>query len=831
VKARGPNWIPFLVGGVVVLLTITLQLLPGIIPAFDVFHRLEWMTFDWRVRRALAFPAPTASNLAAVFIDDETLEEAKEIRPIQMGAGWPFYRQIHGAVLRELHAQGARVVGVDIIFDQLRKQDPPVVLSKQTALALGFSAEQVEQAPYFQPPVQAPGQTQKPLSILIESDDFFSFCLRQSRNVVLAALPKLLPHPAFMTNALAIGHVEGSKAEASEQDSDGILRRFKAFDTFRLWHPAIRAYAEKHHLSLDSAQINESQIQLRDVDEWKTHVIRMDSDRFRFRDGDGSVELVPVNPGTRPFADTRLWQMGIVLAARQLNLDLDRAEIDSSRGRIVLPGPAGMTRTIPIDSYGRFLIDWNLTWNDPRILSLSYSAVVTMDELRHDPEGNSTNYLYYLQELRKETGKSNWIGDFPFRDKLVIIGSTMTGNNLSDLGPSPLSKQTFLISAHWNVANSLITGRFVRTAPLWVEILFGCAICALGFFVTWRSRVVWASVWILAIAIVYALAGLVLYVQFRFWLPLVMPLLSLLLLHASLETYWLVFAQKEQRRVKAIFSKLVSPDVVDELLQEERLALGGARRPVTVYFADVRGFTEFTDVGHARAEEFVRQKGLDPRQAEVYLDEHAREVLATINLYLGTVANVVKKHHGTLDKYIGDCVMAFWGAPTPNPNHALSCVQAAIEAQREIHQLNRERQADNKRRESENLRRQTDGQAPFPLLPLLSFGTGINTGIVTVGLMGSDEHILNYTVFGREVNLASRLETVSGRDRILVSAATFAEIQRLDPALAEGFVKQPLVYIKGFIQPIEIYEAPWKLPVAAEPVPGTADSPTPTVLR
>jgi class 3 adenylate cyclase len=92
----------------------------------------------------------------------------------------------------------------------------------------------------------------------------------------------------------------------------------------------------------------------------------------------------------------------------------------------------------------------------------------------------------------------------------------------------------------------------------------------------------------------------------------------------------------------------------------------------------------------------------------------------------------------------------------------------------------------------------------------LSFGTGLSTGIVTVGLMGSNEHILNYTVFGREVNLASRLEALSGRDRILISAATFAEIQRDDPALAARCVKQGPVLVKGFHQSLELYEVPWR---------------------
>ena len=100
------------------------------------------------------------------------------------------------------------------------------------------------------------------------------------------------------------------------------------------------------------------------------------------------------------------------------------------------------------------------------------------------------------------------------------------------------------------------------------------------------------------------------------------------------------------------------------------------------------------------------------------------------------VADTVIRHDGTLDKFIGDCVMAFWGAPTPNPKHALACVRAAIEAQRAIYELNQQRSTENKKRELENLALIAAGQPPKPMLPILLLGSGINTGMATVGLDG-----------------------------------------------------------------------------------------------
>ena len=182
-----------------------------------------------------------------------------------------------------------------------------------------------------------------------------------------------------------------------------------------------------------------------------------------------------------------------------------------------------------------------------------------------------------------------------------------------------------------------------------------------------------------------------------------------------------------------------------------------------------------------------------------------------MNLYLSAIADTIKKHQGTLDKYIGDCVMAFWGAPSPNPNHAEYCVRAAIDAQRAIHALNTDRFAENKRREEENKARSSTGQGMLPLLPLLKLGTGINTGKVTVGLMGSEDHILNYTVFGREVNLASRLEGVSGRDRIVISEATFQELLQTSPELAKTCVELPPVTVKGIRAELRIFKVPWEI--------------------
>jgi adenylate cyclase len=312
------------------------------------------------------------------------------------------------------------------------------------------------------------------------------------------------------------------------------------------------------------------------------------------------------------------------------------------------------------------------------------------------------------------------------------------------------------------------------------------------------------------IACLYAGIASQVYVHSRIWLPLVSPCAGLVFTHFALVTYRAIFEQSERRRIKGVFDKIVSPNIVSELLRTEKLSLGGARRNVTVFFADVRGFTGLTDESHANATAYVAERHLTGAEAEAYFDSQSEELLRTVNLYLGAIADIVKKHQGTLDKYIGDSVMAFWGAPTPNERHALTCVRAAIEAQRALHQLNQQRAADNKRREEDNVHRAAAGEPPLPLLKLFSIGIGVNTGTVTVGLLGSERHTLNYTIVGREVNLAQRLESHSGRDRILIGEATYMELQRDDPALAAACQPQLATQFKGFRAAIQLYEVPWK---------------------
>jgi class 3 adenylate cyclase/CHASE2 domain-containing sensor protein len=668
----------------VILTVLVLAFVCGVrLLRLDFFERLERMTYDLRARAALHFPAPAATNLAFVSIEESSITAVRSGKlGYHFGLYWP--RQVYGRLVEELSAQGAKTAAFDVLFGELRHDHPPVQMADGS---------------------------------LMESDDFFALQMHRAGNVLLAVEPGLVPPDLFLTNALAPGDI------STERDSDGVLRRVRAFD------------------------------------------------------------------------DQGVWDMGIVLAALELNLDLAHPDLDLAHGRITLRGAKGVECVIPVDRDGYFYIDWRLKVDDPRLLRAPIEDLLRQDRLRL-------------------LDRTNGLHD-DFRGKLVVVGSAAQGNDLTDRGATPLEKDTLLVSKYWNVANSVITGQFIRRASLPMEFALIIFLGALTAFLTWQLRAFSALGGAFLLAAVYVVVAVFIFVQFRYWLPLIFPIAGAMLVeHLSLITYRVVFEEREQRRVRSVFSKIVSPDVMNELLGAKKLSLGGARREVTIFFADVRGFTTLTDEMQQRVADFIREHQLETDVAETCIEESAQETLETVNLYLATVADAVKKHGGTLDKYIGDCVMAFWGAPTPNERHASGCVWAAIDAQRAIRDLNEKRSAQNNAREMENRARLSAGMPPKPPLRALQLGTGINTGLATVGLMGSDAHILNYTVFGREVNLASRLESVSGSGRIIISDTTYYHLLREDPALASTCIEMFPVTVKGIRDAVRIYEVPWQTPPA-----------------
>jgi len=234
-------------------------------------------------------------------------------------------------------------------------------------------------------------------------------------------------------------------------------------------------------------------------------------------------------------------------------------------------------------------------------------------------------------------------------------------------------------------------------------------------------------------------------------------------------TYQWVAEGREKQRVKKIFQRYVSRDVCDQLMDNPALAsLGGQRRDMSVLFSDIRGFTSVSERGEPE------------------------DIVAQLNEYFSRMVPVVFAHRGTVDKFVGDMIMALFGAPLIDPQHAEHAVQTAVAMVEELHRMNAEWAAAGR--------------------PTLDIGIGINSGDMVAGNIGS-ETIMSYTVIGDNVNLGSRLESLNKQfgSRIIISAATR---QRLEGQ----YDIRPLggVTVKGKTQSVDIFEVAVPAPVAGE---------------
>jgi class 3 adenylate cyclase/CHASE2 domain-containing sensor protein len=746
VKSKPFKLVPGLIALGVIVFVCLLRLL-----RLEFFERLECISYDIRARQALIFSPRVATNLGFVYINEDSVRAVwNGSVGFHFGLYWP--RQVYGRVIDELAQQGAKAVAFDVLFGELRPDHAPVQL----------------------------GGTNLP-----DSDRWFADQMRQASNIVIALTKEVTPPSLFITNAMAVGDI------TTDKDPDGILRRVEVFRFYTNWHSAIQRVEANPEYAVDltNAVVEPRQIILKrkDLGDIKIPL-----------DQDGNFDISDLWDGpsrkAKPFTVRRAWHMGVILAACELNLDLDKAEIDLPNHSITLRSPRGLKRIIPVDTEGYFYVDWCLPPNHPALTQEPIQDLLRQDMMRLQDQ---TNGLV-----------NRW------RGKLAVIGSAaQIGNNLTDRGATPLSKDTLLVSKHWNVANSIITGRFVRRSPLIVDLALIILLGIIAALLTWELRILTGALLVVLVALAYMFIAAALYIQTRIWLPIVLPVFGAMIMTYVCTIAWrVIFEQEARRRIIESFGTVVSKKILDVILASDSLSLGGKRREITVLFSDVRGFTEFSDTSQERVESYLKQNNLAGAAAEAYIDEQARETLETVNKYLGLVADTIIEHDAVLDKFMGDCVMAFWGAPTPYPRHAVACVHAAIAAQRAIDDFNQQRALENKSREIENQARVSAGLPPKQMLPLLLLGSGINSGMATAGWMGSASGTKNYTVFGREVNLASRLEGLSGRGRIFISEATYKHLLRDDPALATTCILQSPQKVKGFAATINVYEVPWRSP-------------------
>jgi len=367
-----------------------------------------------------------------------------------------------------------------------------------------------------------------------------------------------------------------------------------------------------------------------------------------------------------------------------------------------------------------------------------------------------------------------YLYDGTFRGKVVLIGSTMPEDK--DLFPVSLAKgkQTgdnlmYGVEIHANVVQNILDGNFLAKEPQWLEALSVVVLCLLTFFATtkikevkFRPQILGDAVGVVAVAIelgaIFSLS-LVLFNDYGYVTAMTSPALGVVSGFGGATLYNYITERKQKVLIKGMFSQYVNPAFVNELVAHpEKLRLGGERKELTVLFSDVAGFTTISE-------------SLTPEK-----------LVALLNDYLSIMTDIVFATGGTLDKYEGDAVMAFWGAPIQQNDHALRACRAALEMQKALIRIRGRWEKEGK--------------------PNINVRIGLSTGDMVVGNMGGKGKF-DYTVMGDAVNLGSRLEGANKEyhTNIMMSQKTYEHVK--DRVIAREL---DMLVVKGKTEPIVVYE-------------------------
>ncbi len=399
------------------------------------------------------------------------------------------------------------------------------------------------------------------------------------------------------------------------------------------------------------------------------------------------------------------------------------------------------TSSVPLDADGNLLIEWH----------------GSLEQTYHARKYSIGRVLHAFAQ--QEKGERPDLDASLFKDKIVFIAGTAAG--LYDLRVTPFSSATPGVLIHMAALDNLLHGQGLQAAPAWFSLLILLLLClaSAGAFMLFPSYPVKFGVTIgLALAyyglVAHAFAG------HERWLDLVFPEVALALTFGTAATVEYVTEGRQRRLMRAAFDKYMSSEVVEDIMRNPAaIKLGGEKKEISILFSDIAGFTTISEK-------------MSPE-----------DLVALLNRYLSAMTTIIKTtHRGNVNKYLGDGIMALFGAPLNDPKHASLACYAALDCQAELVRL-----------------RQIWKQEG---LPEIGARIGINSGPCIVGNMGSEER-MEYTVTGDSVNLASRLEGASKYyDTLILIGQRTAELAKNDVEVREI----DLLRVKGKKEPVVVFE-------------------------
>jgi adenylate cyclase len=419
-------------------------------------------------------------------------------------------------------------------------------------------------------------------------------------------------------------------------------------------------------------------------------------------------------------------------------------------------------RIIPTVDGGSFLINYYGPSGSFRYLKFQEvvddSSFKTKDEVTYDSDINMFDES--TQALVK--------------DKIVLIGSVMPEER--DFHQIPVADEKGMqtmngVEIHATAIQNVIDQKYIRRADPNLELGLIVFLSLVSFLIILRVRQVKvrfvALLEVASLAIVALLMFAVFEIAVRSFMNnstlvnIVYPSLAVVFSYLGAAVYQYLAERQQKALIKNVFSKYISAAVVNELVANpEKAKLGGDRRELTVFFSDIAGFTTISEQFYTRPEGLVE----------------------LLNEYLDEMTGIVLKHEGTLDKYEGDAIMAFWGAPIPQKDHALRTCLASLDMQKRLAALRPKWKKEGR--------------------PALEVRIGVNTGTMIVGNMGGRDRF-DYTVIGDSVNLASRLEGANKQygSNIMISDFTYQHVR------GKVLVRElDLIQVKGKTEPVKVWE-------------------------